>query len=160
MKLHAKSITVLVATLLTGVAIGALGWSTVHNQREDRLLEMRRQGGLYGYIDRYIDPVDSLQKDRLRSLSSAYQDTLSRFWRHYMWHRTELMKEFETDLLPELNGEQAVAIRPYLDRNTRMPKSARRDSTRNDTAEDASEGAEDDSLSVGSRSSDSSESEN
>ena len=160
MKLHAKSISVLVATLLIGITIGALGWSTVHNQREDRLREMRRQGGLYGYLDRYIDPVDSLQEGRLRSLSSAYQDTLSCFWRHYMWHRTELMKEYETDLLPELNGEQTAAIRPYLDRNTRMPESARRDSTRNDTADDASEGLESDSLSASSRSSESSASGN
>ena len=148
MKVHTKSITVLVVTLMIGIAIGALGWSTIHNQREDRLREMRRQGGLYGYIDRYIDPVDSLQEERLRSLSSAYQDTLSRFWRHYMWHRTELMKEFETDLLPELNEEQSVAIRPYLNRNTRMPESARRDTTRNEEDTSASEEAAGDSTAV------------
>jgi len=143
MKLHAKSITVLVVTLVIGIAIGALGWSTIHNQREDRLREMRRQGGLYGYIDRYIDPVDSLQEDRLRSLSSAYHDTLSRFWRHYMWHRTELMKEFESDLSPELSEEQAIAMRPFFERNTRMPKSARRDSTRNEADSTATQAATD-----------------
>lgn len=137
MKLHSTTIAILVGTLLIGIAIGALGWSTIHNQREERLREMRRQGGLYGYIDRYIDPVDSLQEQRLRSLTSAYQDTLSRFWRHYMWHRTELMKDLEADLLPELNEEQKVDIRPYLDRNTSMPESLQRDSTRNDTTPDS-----------------------
>jgi len=139
MKLHSKTIAILVGTLVIGIAIGALGWSTIHNQRDERLREMRRQGGLYGYIDRYIDPVDSLQEQRLRSLSSAYQDTLSRFWRHYMWHRAELMKDLEADLLPELNEEQKVAIRPYLDRNTRMPDNARRDSTRNEATPDSSQ---------------------
>lgn len=139
MKLHSKTIAILVGTLVIGIAIGALGWSTIHNQREDRLREMRRQGGLYGYIDRYIDPVDSLQEQRLRALTSAYQDTLSRFWRHYMWHRTELMKDLEADLLPELNEQQKVDIRPYLDRNTRMPESARRDTTRNEAAPDSSQ---------------------
>ena len=137
MKLHSTTIAILVGTLLIGIAIGALGWSTVHNQREERLREMRRQGGLYGYIDRYIDPVDSLQEQRLRALTSAYQDTLSRFWRHYMWHRTELMKDLEADLLPELNEEQKVDIRPYLDRNTSMPESVQRDSTRNVTSPDS-----------------------
>ncbi len=137
MKLHSTTIAILVGTLLIGIAIGALGWSTIHNQREERLREMRRQGGLYGYIDRYIDPVDSLQEQRLRSLTSAYQDTLSRFWRHYMWHRTELMKDLEADLLPELNEEQKVDIRPYLDRNTSMPESLQRDSTRNNTTPDS-----------------------
>lgn len=137
MKLHSKTIAILVGTLVIGIAIGALGWSTIHNQREERLREMRRQGGLYGSIDRYIDPVDSLQEGRLRDLSSAYQDTLGRFWRHYLWHRAELMKDFETDLIPVLNEEQSTSIQPYLDRITRMPESARRDSTRN-TAEDNS----------------------
>lgn len=137
MKLHSTTIAILAGTLVIGIAIGALGWSTIHNQREERLREMRRQGGLYGYIDRYIDPVDSLQEQRLRALTSAYQDTLSRFWRHYMWHRTELMKDLEADLLPELNEEQKVDIRPYLDRNTSMPESLQRDSTRNDTTPDS-----------------------
>jgi hypothetical protein len=140
MKLHSKTISILVGTLVIGIAIGALGWSTIHNQREDRLREMRRQGGLYGYIDRYIDPVDPLQEERLRSLSSAYQDTLSSFWHHYLRHRTELMRDFEEDLLPELNDEQALALRPYLDRNTRMPESARRDSTRNAETDSTSQG--------------------
>jgi hypothetical protein len=137
MKLHSTTIAILAGTLVIGIAIGALGWSTIHNQREERLREMRRQGGLYGYIDRYIDPVDSLQEQRLRTLTSAYQDTLSRFWRHYMWHRTELMKDLEADLLPELNEDQKVDIRPYLDRNTSMPESLQRNSTRNDTTPDS-----------------------
>ena len=140
MKLQSKSVAVLAGTLVIGAVIGALTWSTIHNQREDRLREMRRQGGLYGYLDRYIDPDDSLQEGRLRALSSAYQDTLNSFWRHYMWHRTELMKDFEEDLLPELNSEQAVALRPYLDRNTHMPESARRDSTRNAETDSSSQG--------------------
>ncbi|MDE2996432.1 MAG: hypothetical protein OXT73_06820 [Bacteroidota bacterium] len=130
MKLHSKTISILVGTLLIGIAIGALGWSTIHNRRAEQLREMRRQGGLYGSIDRYIDPVDSLQEGRLRDLSSAYQDTLSRFWRHFLWHRTELMKDFEEDLLQELNTVQQENIRPYLDRMTTMPDYARRDSTR------------------------------
>ena len=129
MKLHAKTVTILIVTLLIGVTIGALGWSTIHNRRAEQLAEMRRQGGLYGSIDRYIDPVDSLQEMRLRELASAYQDTLGRFWRHYMYHRTELMRAFEQDLLPELEGSQTEDLRPYLDRITRMPQSIRRDST-------------------------------
>jgi len=56
-----------------------------------------------------------------------------------MRHRTELMKDFEEDLLPVLNDEQAVAIGPYLDRNTRMPDSARRDSTSNTAADSSSQ---------------------
>lgn len=129
MKLHAKTITILVVTLLIGVAIGALGWSNIHTRRAERINEMRRQGGLYYSIDRYIDPVDSLQEARLRGLASAYQDTLGRFWRHYMRHRTELMQAYRDDLIPELKEDQVASLQPYFERITRMPPSARPDST-------------------------------
>ncbi len=139
MKLHSKTIAILVGTLIIGIAIGALGWSSIHNKRQERLSEMRRQGGLYGSIDRFIDPVDSLQEARLRDLTSAYQDTLSRFWRYYNYYRTELMKEFEQDLLPELDSVQAAAIQPYLDRITTMPRSARRDSSETDQSDSSAD---------------------
>jgi hypothetical protein len=129
MKLHAKTIAVLVVTLLIGVTIGALGWSNIHARRAERINEMRRQGGLYYSIDRYIDPVDSLQEGRLRSLSSAYSDTLGRFWRHYMRHRSELMKDFRDNLVPELDEEQIQNLQPWFERVTRMPSSVRPDTT-------------------------------
>lgn len=129
MKLHAKTITILVVTLLIGVTIGALGWSNIHSRRAERINELRRQGGLYYSIDRYIDPVDSLQEERLRGLASAYQDTLGRFWRHFMRHRTELMKDFRDDLVVELEDDQITSLQPYFDRITRMPPSARPDSS-------------------------------
>lgn len=138
MKLHAKSVVILIVTLLIGVAIGALWLSSVHNRRAEQLAEMRRQGGIYDNIERYIDPVDSLQAERLRSLASAYQDTLGRFWRHYMYHRTELMRDFEQDLLPELTPEQTTLIQPYLERITRTPRSLQRDSTRTATSDSTS----------------------
>lgn len=129
MKLHAKTITVLIVTLLIGVTIGALGWSNIHARRAQQINEMRRQGGLYYSIDRYIDPVDSLQEARLRGLASAYQDTLGRFWRHYMRHRTLLMQDFKDDLIPELDDAQITSLQPYFERITRMPPSVRPDSS-------------------------------
>lgn len=129
MKLHAKSITILVVTLLIGVTIGALGWSNINARRTERINEMRRQGGIYYSIDRYIDPVDSLQEARLRTMASAYQDTLGRFWRHFMRHRSALMSDFRDDLIPELTEDQITALQPYFDRITRMPTSVKPDSS-------------------------------
>jgi len=129
MKLHSKTIFVLIGTLLIGIAVGALGWSSLHNRRSEQLAEMRR-GGLYNSIDRYIDPVDSLQEDALREMAVAYQDTVGRFWRHYMRHRVALMESFESDITPLLNEDQSLKIAPWLERITTLPDIARRDSSR------------------------------
>lgn len=129
MKLHAKTIFVLVGMLLIGIAIGALGQSTIHNRRMEKLSEMRRQGGLYAAIDRYIDPVDLAQEDTLRSLTKTYQTKLSKFLRHYQWHRSTLMDSLKTDMMPLLTDEQNLLLAPWYERVIRKPKSTREDST-------------------------------
>ncbi len=135
MKLHSKTIFVIIGTLIIGIAVGALSWSSIHNSRSRQLAEMRRQGGLYGSIDRYIDPTDAVQEEALREMAIAYQDTVGRFWRHYKRHQVALMESLETDILPLLNEDQKTKITPWLDRITTLPESARRDSTRRRRAE-------------------------
>ena len=78
MKLHAKTIFVLLGMLLIGIAIGALGQSTMHNRRMEKINEMRRQGGLYASFDQFIDPVDQAQEDTLRALAKTYQKKTGR----------------------------------------------------------------------------------
>jgi len=126
MKMHSKTVIVLISTLLIGLAIGALGWSGVHNYRAEQLDRMRREGGFYGSITRYIEPEDSVQEKQLRTLATAYQDTLGPFWRHYMRHRVVLMESFEEELLPILSEPQKEKLQPYLERITTLPESARR----------------------------------
>lgn len=129
MKLHAKTIFVLVGMLLIGIALGALGQSTIHNRRMEKLSDMRRQGGLYAAIDRYIDPVDLAQEDMLRSLTKTYQTKLSKFLRHYQWHRSTLMDSLKMDMMPLLTDEQNLKLAPWYDRVIRKPKSTGRDSS-------------------------------
>ncbi|MDA1028167.1 MAG: hypothetical protein O3B41_03830 [Bacteroidetes bacterium] len=129
MKLHAKTIFVLVGMLLIGIALGALGQSTMHNRRMEKLSEMRRQGGLYAAIDKYIDPVDLAQEDTLRSLTKTYQSKLSIFLRHYQWHRSTLMDSLKTDMMPLLTEEQNLKLASWYERVIRKPESTGRDST-------------------------------
>lgn len=131
MKLSSKSISVLTGTLLIGVVVGALGWSMLHNRRDAQRAEMRRQGGLYSMIDRYIDPTDEAQELALRELADAYQDTLNPHLQHYRRHRVELMEAMKEEMLLLLNADQIPKITPWFDRMTTLPESARRDSTRN-----------------------------
>lgn len=130
MKTHSKTIFVLLGTLATGIVIGILWQSNVHNRRMEKLAEMRRQGGLYGQVDRYIDPVDTAQEDTLRSLAKTYQDKLGRFYGHYRWHRSRLMDSLQTDMTPLLTAEQLQQIDPWFERMVRRPESARQDSMR------------------------------
>lgn len=126
MKMHSKTVFVLIGTLLIGIAIGALGWSGLHNYRAEQLDQVRREGGMYGSLLRYIEPTDSIQEMRLRTLTTTYQDTLGPFWRHYLRHRVILMESFEEELLPILDEDQQVKVTPYLERLTTLPESARR----------------------------------
>ncbi|NQV73597.1 hypothetical protein HQ496_10770 [bacterium] len=129
MKLHPKTIFVLLGTLAIGIAIGALWQSTLHNRRMEALAKMRGQGGLYSYVDRYIDPVDPAQEDTLRSLSELYQNKLGRFVRHYQWHRSTLMDSMKTDMYPLLTPDQIAQIDPWFERSIRRNGMSRSDST-------------------------------
>jgi hypothetical protein len=91
---------------------------------------MRRQGGLYSMIDRYIDPTDEAQELALRELADAYQDTLNPHLQHYRRHRVDLMEAMREEMLLLLSSDQIPQITPLFDRMTTLPESARRDSTR------------------------------
>jgi len=130
MKLSSKSISVVIGTLLIGVVVGALGWSMLHNRRDAQRAEMRRQGGLYSMIDRYIDPIDESQELALRELADAYQDTLIPHLQHYRRHRVELMEAMKEEMLLILSADQIPKMTPWFDRMTTLPESARHDSTR------------------------------
>jgi len=129
MKLHAKTIFVLLGMLVIGIALGALGQSTMHNQRMEKLNEMRRQGGMYASVDRYIDPVDQAQEDTLRALTKSYQKKLSEFLRHYQWHRSTLMDSLKTDMTPLLTADQIIQLAPWFERSIRKRNSSTRDSS-------------------------------
>lgn len=129
MKTHSKTIFILLGTLAIGIVIGVLGQSNIHNRRMEKIAEMRRQGGLYASVDKYIDPVDTAQEDTLRALAKEYQDKLGRFYGHYQWHRSRLMDSLKTDMTPLLTAEQNAQIEPWFERMIRKPKSAKRDSS-------------------------------
>ena len=129
MKLHTKTIFVLLGTLAIGLALGALGQSTMHNRRMEKLTEMRRQGGLYGQIDRYIDPIDQVQQDTLVAISHRHQDRLDKLYKKYRWYRSGFMDSLRTELVPVLDSSQVTALTPCFDRATRRRGAATGDST-------------------------------
>lgn len=129
MKLHSKTIFVILGTLVIGLLVGALGQSSLHNRRMEKIAEMRRQGGLYDSVDRYIDAIDRAQEDTLRAVVMVYQEKLERNYRRYRWHRRTVMDSLKSEILPLLTEQQIEDITPWFDRNARRPDASRRDST-------------------------------
>ncbi len=124
MKSQTKSALVLVVTLLVGVAIGAVGWSIVHNERLERMREMRREGGLYGVIDRYIDPESIRQEEQLRAVADRYHRQLDGIYGLARSQRNVVLDSMRTELRTLLSPTQQEAMADWL-----RPRSLPTDST-------------------------------
>jgi len=111
-------------TLLVGVAIGAVGWSIVHNERMERMREMRREGGLYGVIDRYIDPESVHQEEQLRSVADRYHAQLEDVYGHARNRRNVILDSMRVELRTLLTKAQQEAMADWL-----RPRSQVADST-------------------------------
>lgn len=124
MKTQTKSALVLIVTLLVGVAIGAVGWSIVHNERMERMREMRREGGLYGVIDRYIDPESAGQEERLRAVADRYHRQLEDIYGLARSQRNVALDSMRAELSTMLSPVQQEAMAEWL-----RPRSEPSDST-------------------------------
>lgn len=117
MKTQTKSVFVLVLTLIVGIAIGAVSWSIVHNERMERLRDMRREGGLYGLIDRYTDPVDASQETVLREVGQRYQDRLEEIYGVAHDERNVVLDSMRAELRTILTPAQQAEMASWLNRN-------------------------------------------
>ncbi len=105
---------VLVVTLLVGIAIGAVGWSIVHNERMERMREMRREGGLYGVIDRYIDPESANQEEQLRAVADRYHRQLDDIYGLARRQRNVALDSMRAELRTLLSDAQQEAMADWL----------------------------------------------
>ena len=68
MNARTKSILIIIATLLIGIAIGALGTGTILNQRVETLQALREDDGFMFFIERVVEPVDEAQQQEIRAV--------------------------------------------------------------------------------------------
>ena len=66
MNARTKSILIIVATLLLGIVIGALGAGTLFNQRVETLQALREDDGFMFFLERVVEPVDEAQRQEIR----------------------------------------------------------------------------------------------
>lgn len=68
MTIDAKSSLILLATLILGIAIGALGVGALAHRRGEHLRELRQPGGFVEHMERVIRPRDEAQREAIRPI--------------------------------------------------------------------------------------------
>ncbi|MGH7570385.1 MAG: hypothetical protein ACREMK_00890 [Gemmatimonadota bacterium] len=68
MTIDTKSSLILLATLILGIALGALGVGALAHRRGDHLRELRHRGGFVEYMERVIQPRNEAQREAIRPI--------------------------------------------------------------------------------------------
>lgn len=68
MTIDARSSLILLATLLFGIAIGALGAGALAQRRSEHLRELRHRGMFVEHMERIIQPRDEAQREAIRPI--------------------------------------------------------------------------------------------
>ncbi|GIV62153.1 hypothetical protein GQ464_016840 [Rhodocaloribacter litoris] len=120
MKARTKSVLVLFATLIVGIALGALSAGVVINKRLDKLRELGRPSGFSMYLERVIEPVDEVQRRQIRAVLQATGERLAALrQRHYAEMRA-VIDSSRAALDTLLTPEQHERLAQWLERDRRM----------------------------------------
>ena len=68
MKVRTKSAWLLLATLVVGVLLGALGASALQNRRTEQIRETRERGGIWRMVEEVIRVEDDAQRAEIRAV--------------------------------------------------------------------------------------------
>jgi uncharacterized membrane-anchored protein YhcB (DUF1043 family) len=106
MKPETKSALALVAALLIGVVIGALGNGALAAQRRHRIDEMRRPPGFVARMEEVIRPRDQKQRDELRPFLEATAERNQQIIRGAGAQLHARLDSMRAQLAPHLDAEQ------------------------------------------------------
>ena len=120
MKTHTKSILVIVASLLIGMLIGALGHGAFRGHQFRRMVRLRTQGGFVSRIEAVIQP-EPAQQEAVRGILSTHarqvDEARSQFFAE-LHAETDSMK---ARLAPILTDEQKARLDEEFKRLRRRP---------------------------------------
>lgn len=115
MKPRTKSVLALLVTLIIGVVIGALSWSTIHNQRVKKIREARSErGGFYSMVESRVAPVDPAVEEDFRRIVESYRTRLHEYYREGVRGRDAILDSMITDLDSVLTDEQTTRLRDWV----------------------------------------------
>ncbi|NNF04744.1 MAG: hypothetical protein HKN17_09780 [Rhodothermales bacterium] len=108
----------LLVTLIIGVAIGALTWSTMHNQRMKQIREAREErGSFYSMVESRVAPVDPAVEEDFRRIVESYRTLLRENYRTHARGRDAILDSMITQLDSVLTDEQTTRLRDWVHRD-------------------------------------------
>jgi hypothetical protein len=113
--IDAKSSLILFATLLLGIAIGALGAGALFHHRGGHLRELRHPGGFVQHMERIIQPRDEAQREAIRPI---LEETDRLHWSIMDSTHARMMTEMESlreRLAPHLDEAQRERLATLFD---------------------------------------------
>ena len=132
MRAKTKSAVVLIVTLLIGVAIGALGWSTLHSKRMEKLRDARNERqSFYSMVESKVAPLQEGQQPDLERVVEEYRRQFGQLYRDAVRDRSALMDSMVVELDSILTDEQSQRLRDWVhdsrerDRNRREKEKER-----------------------------------
>ena len=125
MTARTKSALILVATLVVGILLGALGTSVVFNQRLEKIIAIGQPDGFSLTLEEVIQPHDEAQRAQIRAV---LRQTGQRMHEQRRAHFEDLIGLFDSTraaLEPLLTDEQKERFDAWIERD-RRPWRARR----------------------------------
>ncbi len=140
MKTRTKSALVLLGTLLIGIVIGIMAWSTVHNRQLERTRSLRSRGALEDVIVHAVSPLSSEKEAEIREIVSGVADELNELFREAFEVRTRKLDSMLVQLDQVLSPEERARLEAWRERNSRSSRSrSRRDSSAHQAGRDSSD---------------------
>ena len=106
MKAETKSLVILVATLVLGVLLGAVGNGAMARERRARVEEMKRPGGFVGHMEEIIRPRDSVQRAAIEPVLRATSERNRQIIHAANEQLRAALDSMRARLAPELDDEQ------------------------------------------------------
>lgn len=119
MNARTKSILIIIATLLIGIAIGALGTGTILNQRVETLQALREDDGFMFFIERVVEPVDETQQQKIRAVLKEAAQKRRQIRRSVVEEHRTLFTEIRSELDQILTDEQKAKLKAWVENEMR-----------------------------------------
>ena len=126
MNARTKSIAIIVATLLVGVAIGALSTGAIVNQRVETLEALREEGGFMYFLERVIEPTDEKQREEIRDVLEDASKRQIEIRQNIVNEHRALFAEVRAELDEILTEEQKEKLQLWAERERAMRRPGRR----------------------------------
>lgn len=125
MNARTKSLLIIVATLIIGVAIGALSTGAILNQRVETLQALRDDPGFMFFLERVIEPTDEAQRAQIREVLTDAAEKRRELRRSMIEEHRFLFMEIREELDQILTSQQKEKLRAFMEQE--MKRGHRRD---------------------------------